>query len=92
MTRKLACLADCDYTLHGDDRDRLGRRMQKHLADVHDVPADPTELAALAIPVAGVRPDDPTSRADGGVDAPTVVSRGRRLRRPVDGDRSDRYY
>jgi hypothetical protein len=69
VTRKLACLADCDYTLHGDDPDRLGRRMQSHLEDVHGVPADPTELATFAIPVAGVRPGGPSVRAADGADA-----------------------
>jgi hypothetical protein len=69
MTRKLACLADCDYTLHGDDPDRLGHRMQAHLEAAHGIPADPTELASLAIPLAGVRPDGPSVRGTGGVDA-----------------------
>jgi hypothetical protein len=65
VTRKLACLADCDCTLYGDDPDALGRRMRRHLKEDHGVPADPTELAAFSIPVAGVRPDGP-SPADGG--------------------------
>jgi hypothetical protein len=65
MTHKLACLTDCDHTLHGDDPERLGRRMRDHLREVHDVPADPVELASLAIPVAGVGPGDPTSAAEG---------------------------
>lgn len=67
MTHKLACLADCDHAFYGDDPDRLGRRLRSHLRSAHGVPADPGELAALSIPVAGVRPDDPSPRV--GADA-----------------------
>jgi len=64
MTHKLACLADCDHALYGDDTDDLGRRMRAHLREAHAVPADPTELAALSIPVAGVRPGERTPRVE----------------------------
>lgn len=66
MTRKIACLADCDRVFYGADPDRLGRRMRDHLREAHGVPADPTELATLSIPVAGVRPGDMTPHADTG--------------------------
>ncbi|RCU48326.1 hypothetical protein DU504_14050 [Haloplanus salinus] len=62
MTYKLACLADCDCVFYGDDPTDLGRRLRAHLDAAHGVPADPTELAALALPVAGVRPGESTAR------------------------------
>jgi len=67
MTHKLACLADCDHTLYGDDTADLGRRMRRHLRETHGVPSDPVELAVLAIPVAGVQPGSSTPRV--GADA-----------------------
>ena len=47
---------------YGDDPTDLGRRLRAHLDAAHGVPADPTELAALALPVAGVRPGESTAR------------------------------
>jgi len=67
VTHKLACLADCDRVFHRGDADDLGRRLRRHLREAHGVPADPTELAAFAIPVAGVRPGEATTRV--GADA-----------------------
>jgi hypothetical protein len=55
VAQKLTCLADCDHVIYGDDAAALGRRMRDHLRAVHGVPADPSELAGLAIPVAGIR-------------------------------------
>lgn len=62
MTHKLTCLADCDRAFYGDDPADLGWQLRTHLEEAHGVPADPTELATLAIPVAGIRPGESTPR------------------------------
>ncbi|SDN27516.1 Protein of unknown function [Halogranum gelatinilyticum] len=56
MSFKLSCLCDCGFVARGADRVEVGAAVRTHLDEEHQLPADPSELAACALPAYAAHP------------------------------------